>query len=111
MALLRRDAAKPTGRRALMFDEQLIVIGTGIRTIGQMTMESVAWIKRADKALYIVSDPIAEEMIAPSLLRREQAAHPDLQRDDRPDAELCARRQARVPGGLWPSRRLRLSDA
>ena len=27
-----------------MFDEQLIVIGTGIRTIGQMTMESVAWI-------------------------------------------------------------------
>jgi len=46
-----------------MFDEQLIVIGTGIRTIGQMTLESVAWLKRADKALYIVSDPIAEEMI------------------------------------------------
>jgi len=46
-----------------MFDEQLIVIGTGIRTIGQMTLESVAWIKRADKVLYIVSDPVAEELI------------------------------------------------
>lgn len=46
-----------------MFDEKLVVVGTGIRTIGQMTLESIAWIKRADKVLYIVSDPIAEEMI------------------------------------------------
>jgi hypothetical protein len=46
-----------------MFDERLIVIGTGICTIGQLTMESIAWIKKADKVLYIVSDPIAEEMI------------------------------------------------
>lgn len=46
-----------------MFDEQLIVVGTGIRTIGQLTMEAVAWIKKADKVLYIVSDPIAEAMI------------------------------------------------
>ncbi len=46
-----------------MFDEQLIVVGTGIRTIGQMTLESVAWIRRADKVVYIVSDPVAEEMI------------------------------------------------
>ena len=46
-----------------MFDEQLIVVGTGIRTVGHMTMESVGWIKRADKVLYIVSDPIAEELI------------------------------------------------
>ena len=46
-----------------MFDEQLIVVGTGIRTIGQMTLESIAWIRRADKVLYIVSDPIAEQML------------------------------------------------
>ncbi|HVG22795.1 MAG TPA: SAM-dependent methyltransferase [Thermoanaerobaculia bacterium] len=46
-----------------MFDERLIVIGTGIRTIGQMTMESIAWIRKADKVLYIVSDPIAEALI------------------------------------------------
>jgi precorrin-6B methylase 1 len=46
-----------------MFDEKLVVIGTGIRTVGQMTMESIAWIKKADKVLYIVSDPIAEDTI------------------------------------------------
>jgi precorrin-2 methylase len=46
-----------------MFDEQLIVVGTGIRTIGHMTLESVAWIKRADKVLYIVSHPIDEALI------------------------------------------------
>jgi precorrin-6B methylase 1 len=46
-----------------MFDERLVVVGTGIRTIGQLTMESVAWIRRADKVLYVVSDPVAEEMI------------------------------------------------
>lgn len=46
-----------------MFDERLIVIGTGICTIGQLTTESIAWIRKADKVLYIVSDPIAEELI------------------------------------------------
>ena len=46
-----------------MYDEQLIVIGTGIRTIGHLTMESVGWIKKADKVVYVVSDPIAEAMI------------------------------------------------
>ncbi len=46
-----------------MFDERLVVVGTGIRTIGQLTMETIAWIKKADKVLYIVSDPTAEALI------------------------------------------------
>jgi uncharacterized protein YabN with tetrapyrrole methylase and pyrophosphatase domain len=41
----------------------LIVVGTGIRTVGHMTMEAVAWIKQADKVLYVVGDPIAEMML------------------------------------------------
>lgn len=41
----------------------LIVVGTGIRSVGQMTVESIAWIQRADKVLYVVSEPIAEAMI------------------------------------------------
>ena len=41
----------------------LIVVGTGIRTVGQLTLESIAWIKQADKVLYVVGDPIAEAMI------------------------------------------------
>lgn len=42
---------------------QLVVVGTGLRTVGQMTTEAVAWIQAADKALYVVGDPVAEEMI------------------------------------------------
>jgi uncharacterized protein YabN with tetrapyrrole methylase and pyrophosphatase domain len=46
-----------------MFSERLIIIGTGIRTVGQLTMESVAWMQRADKLYYVVADPIARQVI------------------------------------------------
>ena len=42
---------------------RLVVVGTGIRTVGQITMEAVAWIKVADRVLYVVGDPIAEALI------------------------------------------------
>ena len=41
----------------------LVVVGTGIRTVGHMTVESVAWLRQADRVLYVVGDPIAEDMI------------------------------------------------
>ncbi len=41
----------------------LIVVGTGIRTVGHMTMEAVAWIKQADKVLHVVGDPVAAAML------------------------------------------------
>lgn len=41
----------------------LVIVGTGIRTTGQMTTEAVAWIKRADKVFFLISDPIAEAAI------------------------------------------------
>src|SRR4029078_11180951 len=41
----------------------LIVVGTAIRTVGHLTMEAVAWIKQADKVLYVVGDPVAESML------------------------------------------------
>ncbi|WP_170287462.1 SAM-dependent methyltransferase [Halioglobus maricola] len=44
-------------------DEQLIVVGTGIRATGQLTIETIAWIRAADKVLYITADPVAEEVI------------------------------------------------
>lgn len=69
----RAAVAKPAGdvssvppaalAAVAMHDERLVVVGTGIRTIGQMTMETLAWIKKADRVLYIISDPIAEELI------------------------------------------------
>jgi precorrin-6B methylase 1 len=41
----------------------LTVIGTGIRTVGQLTVEAIAWIRESDVVLYLVADPIAEEVI------------------------------------------------
>ena len=41
----------------------LIVVGTGIRTVGHLTVESIAWMRKADRVLYVVGDPIAEEVI------------------------------------------------
>ena len=52
------NGAKTNGHKG-----SLIVVGTGIRTVGHLTMEAVAWIKQADKVLYVVGDPIAEAML------------------------------------------------
>ena len=41
----------------------LIVAGTGIRCAGQLTTEALAWMRRADKLLYLVRDPVAQEAI------------------------------------------------
>ncbi len=41
----------------------LVVVGTGIRTVGHLTTEAIAWIKAADTVLYLVADPVAEEAI------------------------------------------------
>ena len=41
----------------------LVVVGTGIRTVGQLTVEAIAWLEAADRVLYVVGDPIAEATI------------------------------------------------
>ncbi len=41
----------------------LVVIGTGIRTVGQLTLEAIAWMQEADALPYVVGDPIAEVVI------------------------------------------------
>jgi Tetrapyrrole (Corrin/Porphyrin) Methylases len=41
----------------------LVVVGTGIRTVGHLTMEAIAFMRIADAVLYVVADPIAEEVI------------------------------------------------
>ncbi len=42
---------------------RLVVVGTGIRSVGQLTMEAIAWLKVADLVLHLVVDPVAEELI------------------------------------------------
>jgi len=41
----------------------LVVVGTGIRTVGQMTVEALAWIRVADVVPYLVADPIGEDVV------------------------------------------------
>jgi hypothetical protein len=41
----------------------LVAVGTGIRSVGQLTVEAMAWMKQADKLLYVVADPVAEGLI------------------------------------------------
>jgi len=41
----------------------LIIIGTGIKTAGQLTTEAIAWMSEADSLLYVVGDPVAEAAI------------------------------------------------
>jgi uncharacterized protein YabN with tetrapyrrole methylase and pyrophosphatase domain len=41
----------------------LVVVGTGIKTTGQLTTEAIAWMKNADSLLYVVGDPIADAVI------------------------------------------------
>ena len=41
----------------------LTIVGTGIRSVGQLTTESIVCIQRAEKVFYVVSEPIAETLI------------------------------------------------
>ena len=52
---------KPTdpARRSL----DLVIVGTGIRTVGQMTVEAMAWIEAADVVYHVVGDPVAQSLI------------------------------------------------
>jgi len=41
----------------------LVVVGSGIKTVGHLTQEAIAWIKAADKVFHVVNDPVAEAAI------------------------------------------------
>jgi len=41
----------------------LVAVGTGIRAVGQLTVEAIASMKTADKLLYCVGDPTAEHIV------------------------------------------------
>ncbi|WP_414473699.1 SAM-dependent methyltransferase [Microvirga sp. M2] len=46
-----------------VYDEHLLVVGTGIRTTGQLTVETIACMQSAVRLFYIVADPVAEAVI------------------------------------------------
>jgi precorrin-6B methylase 1 len=57
------DVPDPAPRTDAARQGSLIVVGTGIRTVGHLTIEAIAWIRIADAVLYLIADPIAEEVI------------------------------------------------
>ena len=61
-----KDESKVQRQRELRHDAKkgsLVVIGTGIKTVGQLTTEAIAWMQEADSLLYVVGDPIAEAVM------------------------------------------------
>jgi hypothetical protein len=60
----------------------LVVVGTGIKAVGHMTLDARAWIASADEVHYVTSDPITENVIrglkpeAQSLSRFYKIGHP-----------------------------------
>ena len=47
-----------------MKKSSLTVVGTGIKFLSQMTLESKTYIEKADKVLYLVNDPVLKQWIA-----------------------------------------------
>ena len=41
----------------------LVAVGTGLCLVGQLTVEAMAWMRRADRLLYVVVNPIAEAVL------------------------------------------------
>jgi precorrin-6B methylase 1 len=62
-----------------------VVVGTGIQAAGQMTLEAVAWIQRADRVVYVVSDPVGESVLRSLNPRSESLRH--LYAPERPRTE------------------------
>lgn len=63
MKQIKKKSSKPATSARNAKRGSLIVIGTGIKTVGQLTMESIAWMKEAESLLYVVGDPIAESVL------------------------------------------------
>jgi len=51
-------ASGPTARGSL------VVVGTGIKTTGQLTIEALAWMRKAEALVYVVGDPVAQAVIS-----------------------------------------------
>jgi uncharacterized protein YabN with tetrapyrrole methylase and pyrophosphatase domain len=54
-----------------MSQGQLVIVGTGIRTVGHLTVEAIAWMQRADELIHLVADPVAEALIKELNPKRE----------------------------------------
>jgi siroheme synthase len=63
---------------------RLVIVGTGITGVSQLTLEAVAWIEAADVVCYVLADPLTERWLhaharsAEDLARLHQSSAPRL---------------------------------
>ncbi len=53
---------------------RLVVVGTGIRSIAQLTQEAMAWIRAADIVCYALADPVTERWVIDNARASEDLA-------------------------------------
>jgi uncharacterized protein YabN with tetrapyrrole methylase and pyrophosphatase domain len=70
-----------------MFDERLVVVGTGIRIVGQLTIETIAWLQRAERIFYLVEDPVAITTFQNINPKAEQSSLGHLYEEGKPRSE------------------------
>ena len=64
---------------------RLVIVGTGITGVSQLTLEAVAWIEAADVVCYVLADPLTERWVqeharsAEDLARLHRSGAPRLQ--------------------------------
>ncbi len=53
---------------------RLVVVGTGIRSIAQLTMEAAAWIRAADVVCFALADPVTQRWVVDNARASEDLA-------------------------------------
>jgi uncharacterized protein YabN with tetrapyrrole methylase and pyrophosphatase domain len=72
----------------------LTIVGTGIRSVAQVTLEAKAHMQQADKLLYLVTDPVTRDWIC-GLNETAESLH-DCYRDEEPRLRAYARMTERI---------------
>jgi uncharacterized protein YabN with tetrapyrrole methylase and pyrophosphatase domain len=82
----------------------LVVVGTGIRCVGHLTIETIAQIKHAEKVFYLVMEPVAEEVIR-GLSPAGAESLADLYREGKPRRETYQQMVERILASVRSGRR------
>ncbi len=74
-AAMGADSARGSGGGAAgRAGGRLVVVGTGIRSIAQLTQEAMAWIRAADIVCYALADPVTERWVIDNARASEDLA-------------------------------------
>lgn len=81
----------------------LVIVGTGIRAAGQITVEAIAHIRRADAVFFLVTEPLARRVI--ERLNPAAVSLEDLYAEDKPRRETYEQMTAKILESVRQGRR------